>query len=641
MKNGSAIALEAVVVPTVRGKLGAAGIEHSGEGWVFYTEKLDLEPGFYVFDLAYSASPGSVLQFEAGLVQHHLNSVELDPSAEAGELPVALSFDSPLEVRLYCKAGSVVVSGLSYRRIDTVAYAQNAGRNVGADLGEFVFGHILGARPVHGSRPELPSPVVPGDDLAAAVREHAIYVSQDEIYYQRDQLIGAGVDPVLARALLEDSGYDFAFERDRHVETGLMGYPKTQHLFQTMIIRDGELSFISPVTGRKVTAQASIPLAAGGFMPVVYEVFDDEAPMILVGNAGWGGGISYVWFIRQNIILHDNRNWCIGFAFADLMRHYFSICLNRRDEVAAYRAKSKVLTILSGYIPNMGHYFWNDVSGLEREFRAGRLQGKPVFAQARLWLPPEVLYPEIAADVETVPSPDVLTRVLREGRFVVRASASAVDAPMADRLLARSRDQLAASDPARFAEIERLAAEKDFCLLVPIRAHNKVWVEQVEGVVAVIDLLKSRYENLLVYLDGTPDCQGVVDQIIAARGEAATIVAGVNVSFAETVIWSFVADFYVASVGGGLVPVTSFSDKPGVCHANYNHWEHIDLFWRRVRPSDQPLLLVPRESIRDLEGDDHPSGIYSNYTIDPQVVTALVEKGLDLMKGESALRARA
>ena len=374
-----------------------------------------------------------------------------------------------------------------------------------------------------------------------------------------------------------------------------------------------------------VEARSSLPIVAGHHLPIAYEFFGD-APMIAFCNAGWGGAMSFVWLIKQDVLLIDDRNWCIGFDGPSLVAQHINICMHFRGALEAYRDADKTVAVTTGYQPNLGHFYWNDVSGLEREARLSRLS-KPIrfYQKPRPWSDIADLYPEVADRVEHVAADDLLGVVLADRRFVVRLTASAIDEALGERVYDSAMRALSAADPVRLAELGGLiGAKRTFKLFLNLRSHNKAWLEQEAGLSAVIETVLARFPKVLVYLDGMPDCQEAADALKRAFRGRCTMVDGLNASFAESLIWCFGCDAYVAVIGSGLVPLTWLADRPGVAHSNIGHHDQIESFWGKVRGTDQPLLLPSLDQIKD----DGP-GIYANYSIEPGVVCDLFAQILD------------
>jgi hypothetical protein len=467
--------------------------------------------------------------------------------------------------------------------------------------------------------------------------ETMLKVALPDLASFHDELARRGVDSILARAMFEDVGFSDWSGSEAAVPS-LVAFPAVRHTFQSQILQESRLSAISPVTRSSMDAQSSVPIVAGDHLPVAYEFLSGDAPMVAIANAGWGGGLSFLWLVRQDVLLIDDRNWCIGFDGPSLIAQYLQICVQYRDRLPAYRASNKTSAAVSGYQPNLGHFYWNDVSGLEREMRLGRLKHvERIYQRPALWSDVAELFPEVADRVRAVEAPQLLSTIIDERRLVVRLTASAIDADLSERVRASATQVLQAQNVIRFTAVEELVSSGDsFKLFLNIRSHNKAWNEQIEGLSQVISLAIARFSQVLVYLDGMPDCKEVSEALKLLFEGRCIIVDGLSSSFSETLLWCFGCDAYVAVIGSGLVPLTWLADRPGVAHSNKGHHNQIDGFWTRIRASNQPLLTPTLDQIKD----DGP-GIYTNYSIDPAVLTGLFAQLLDQMAAAAPLAASA
>ena len=225
----------------------------------------------------------------------------------------------------------------------------------------------------------------------------------------------------------------------------------------------------------------------------------------------------------------------------------------------------------------------------------------------------------------------LITTVIEERRFVVRLTASAVDAGLADRVRLAAESRLLKDDPTRLESARlQLTQPGTFKLFLNLRAHNKAWKQQVEGLAQIIERLMERTPKLVVFLDGMPDCKVVADALTDRFAGRCVMVDGLSVSFPETLLWCFGCDAFVAVIGSGLVPLTWLADRPGVAHSNTGHHDQIESFWKRVRQCES-RLCVP--DINQIE-DDGP-GIYANYNIDPSVISGLFEKIIEDIDNKS------
>jgi hypothetical protein len=277
-------------------------------------------------------------------------------------------------------------------------------------------------------------------------------------------------------------------------------------------------------------------------------------------------------------------------------------------EVCEYLSRQTRPCTLIGAINNLGHFFWNEVSGLltfsDGQFlRAGvvGVSGGYAFVDAYSLLN----LPEIGDNLAFNDGQSLFLGTLERSLFCVRPAGCLIDEAMAIRLRERSWEVTSETQRARVVQARRC----DFLLWAGLRGHNKVWLNQVEGLVAIIAELNKRYGSVGVYVDGTPDCSEYLAALETQVPADVRIFAGVDVPVSETLVWAFEVDAYVTTIGSGLVLPTWIGSKPGVAHSERDHLHQMS-FWGDVR-TDAPLPKTPRSEQIHEEG----SGSYCNYTI--------------------------
>ena len=591
-------------------------------GFLTYGPYRSLDGGLYKVKLCIAALEGEVGRFTLdvysnGAILAEVDFLNISPDVEL--LFIAPS-ENLIELRVSGYGTAVTITDLSLVSVSSAELRQPRGQRHSL-IGDAILDLII-----------QPEAGVPNTDLSVSSATELLFGSKSmlkvalpDLNQVSDELERRGVDPILCRAMFEDVGFSEWKGSEASVES-LVAFPPVRHAFQSQILQEGHLRLICPVTGVQVEAESSLPMVAADHLPIVYEFLAGPSPIIVFANAGWGGAISFIWLVRQDVFLIDNRNWCIGFDGPGLVAQYLQMCVQYREKLQAYRIAPKTIAVASGYQPNLGHFYWNDVSGLEREYRLGRLsRAERLYHRPKLWSGVADLFPDLADRVETVEATQLLSTVIDERRFVVRLTASAVDAGLAERVRLAAEKRLLIDDSSRLESTRQLLTRSGtFRLFLNLRAHNKAWKQQVEGLSQIIERLMGRSPALIVYLDGMPDCNVAADALTERFAGRCTLVNGLNVSFSETLLWCFGCDAFVAVIGSGLVPLTWLADRPGVGHSNTGHHDQIESFWKRVRRCESHLYVPDIDQIED-EG----AGIYANYNIDPCVIENLFEKIID------------
>ena len=588
-------------------------------GFLTYGPYRQLPGGLYKATLLLGRLEGEIGRFTLDVFSNGSILAETDflNASSKVELVFVAPSENLMEFRITGYGTPIVVTDLSVTSISTLELNRppEPWRSL---VGEAVLEEIIEAGPrAAGARLTVPRAIELLFDSKRMLK-----VALPDLNEAHDELVQRGVDPILARAMFEDVGFSDWEGSDEAVDS-LIAFPPVRHSFQSQILQEGRLRALCPVTRQPMESVSSIPIVAADHLPIVYEFLSGPAPAIMFANAGWGGAISFIWLVKQDVFLIDDRNWCIGFDGPGLVAQYLQTCLQYQDQLSTYRNAEKTVAVVSGYQPNLGHFYWNDVSGLEREYRLGRLgRAAQFYHRPNIWTGIADLYPEFVDRVRPLDPAQLITTVMDERRLLVRPTGSAVDAELSARVRSAAITRLRAQAPERLEAVRKqLAVPGTYKLFLNLRAHNKSWNQQVDGMSQVIEHLINRTRDLVVYLDGMPDCREVADALIERFGSRCTFVDGLTVGFAETLLWCFGCDAFIAVIGSGLVPLTWLADRPGVAHSNIGHHDQIASFWKRVRRNEAPLYIPDIEQIQD----DGP-GIYANYNIDPDVIFELFSK---------------
>ena len=407
------------------------------------------------------------------------------------------------------------------------------------------------------------------------------------------------------------------------------GHPAIGNRYQADLVEGRGFPFPSPYDDRRMQAVASVPISIGhyGVWPVLYE-FDSDRLVIAGVSCGWGGSLDFLWLVEDNLVIHKAAEWTGWVTPQTCIAHYLCVCTKFADMLPDYRAAQKSTALLFGFMYNLGHYFWNDVAGVEKIVRMGAADNVDVvYARTSAWLPASYLFPDFADRIQPSENHEVLCRrIFADRHLIVRSTASAMDAALAERIRAAAWRSLA-DHPERERAFKVETGRPAFTVFFNMRNHNKAWFEQVEGLVAIVAEMEQRSHPIpRIYLDGFADCEPLVAQIRQTLGARARIVDGAHAILAETLLWAFKCDVFIAVIGSGLVLPTWIADKPGVCHADTGHMPQLD-FWSRVRRPTWPLRHPEASEIENTS-----ENFYANYHLEPRSVVRLFVQQLDALE---------
>lgn len=437
---------------------------------------------------------------------------------------------------------------------------------------------------------------------------------------ERDFLARRGIDANLAETLMRSPG--LTEESDTQIFPA--GFPPIDNSYQARIVRDRGFRVRSPISGEWIEASGSIPVSGRhGLIGVIYE-FLDEAPILIGCGAGWAGAVSFVWFVREGIVVYNDDYWSQWTSVTHTLNRYLQICRRNPTALERYRASEKRIGIFAGFLDNLGHYFWNDVSGIDRLIRAGLQSSVDVVFQDSnsRWLKPDAVFSEeFKGKFQSLESADdMLQMVLKEQILIVRPTATSIDQVMATRVQQSALQNFEISHHERFKNYYDQSRSENFILFINLRAHNKIWIEQKLGFSRIIQYFLAIWgDRLVVVFDGFSDCREEIEAIARGIPELRYWVDATSCDLSETLAWMFRADFFVATVGSALALLTWTANRPGICHGDTRHMMQKE-FWDKVRTEPLKVFWVPDSAISDVS-----NMFYSDYHLDPTEMLRFIE----------------
>jgi hypothetical protein len=408
------------------------------------------------------------------------------------------------------------------------------------------------------------------------------------------------------------------------------GSPKLTNAFQQGIAMSGWLELMSPYDASIIRTQNSIPVPSfRSLLPILYE-FQGKNPIIVgVGN-GWTGAVSFIWFVKHDIVVYNDVTTIDWLGFEQVICRYLAFCVRHAEQIAKYRKSTHTLAVASGFNSNMGHYFWNETSGLERLIRLTGLIGvQAIYSPQSRWLSIKEIFAtdDLPAVVELEDWEKLSDEVLNQNQILVHPTGTQYDDKLALKVRRAAEARFFAGAPERCQNAKDLSSDGQFVLYVNLRAHNKAWVEQDEGILEIVHALRSVQKgDIVVYLDGYPDCADSASNISSKQLDGVTYVIGIAGSHAdlsETIYWAFRSDFFLAVIGSGLVPLTWLANRPGLCYGDNSHLSQM-AFWHQVRHNTAPVGWPAADHIRDVSGRaDHVNYSHASYSIDPAYMVEL------------------
>jgi hypothetical protein len=585
-------------------------------GFAMYGPYLQVEPGLYevVIDIALIGQKNPKLYLDLWIEGRVLTkqAVLLDRGRITlrGWVPTA----SRLEVRAQTVGTGFVVYGIGVRRLDPTVDDVPSPAEPGRDVRRQQLRTALGLNTDEAQ--EHSPPVEPLLDSTFS-DPGFLFLDDNEVGSHEIALERGGIRPLAVQILFARNNTRLIRGPD-DPQALMDGYPDVSNVFQLNMLRDGAFVIPSLFGPGTMTSRVSFPVLSPKSVVNLFYEFTEPHHVVIGVNTSWIGALSFVWFVDHDVLVYDARlHWLTDYEpTLTILRRFVTLCAQHRAAARAYRAASKTPACISGFITNMGHYFWNEVSGLERVLRAGH-RPQVLLANAQ-WLPLRDIFSddELSFVAEIEPDCDALfLSALERGLFLVRPTGNAIDAPLAAKIERGARRVLDAEQPGQIARIKAVT-DGTFVLFFNLRAHNKSWLEQINGAVEVVVRLKQLDDSrrIVLFLDGYADCTEIAAAIRARLELTCQVVDGTRVPFAETLAWAYRCDLFVAVIGSGLVPLTWLAGKPGVCHGDHRHLDQM-AFWPLVRQGYNQLCWPRHEDVVMVE-----DAWYANYSISPALI---------------------
>lgn len=330
-----------------------------------------------------------------------------------------------------------------------------------------------------------------------------------------------------------------------------------------------------------------------------------------------------------------------------LVRGFRSLAVRNAERYTRYLASSeRAITIPINTLGHWGHVVLNELEALHWLFETGHDR------KIDRWLGGEVgffdfteVFPEIPrAKLHVTHAPDERFRwCLQENAFVVHPQIASylLEEPAGSRLVEHwSRDGERTGATARIAD--RLAGRFPV-IWCEIRANDRLWTNQLEGLQAVVVRLKPRYPNLTLVLAGwsrmlTPSAgdekmiahEMAVFETLTGALAGTTCLPVLGVPTGEKLLWAQRCHFHLSLFGSGLL-FALLAKLPGVTLVSRYYQEH-ELFLgddhRRVHfmYGDDRLGVLPTRFV--IDDTTIENGEVRNFRVDAAALASFVEAEL-------------
>ena len=410
--------------------------------------------------------------------------------------------------------------------------------------------------------------------------------------------------------------------------------------FQHSIVETGYIYTICPTTGKILRSNQSFPLnshlpwVTGFWHPIQIYRFVGAEVFYLVCAVMPIGDKSFIYFPRLELIItFVQRNSCyasetqiINVLKTSLVSYWKGV------EAYIFSSSKKEVAVNLGWCYNLGHYVWNEMSGLQYLSSNGTLSKVSKFLVGYYEYInigdtyPEILPEQIIRWSEPQDSWNLFKTIIDQNYVTVWPTDLIIPEELGNRIYEGAVQRCS---PNVLQEIED-AKQPSPLIWIAIRSHYRVWLSQVEGIANIINTLQKDYPNLAVVFDGwgrheRPDPRAefeikrettIVEEILALVHTDIKAYNLIGKMSYERVSWAKGIDFYISCAGSGLVFPVLIANKPGVTHGHgaYAHDFQTGNCSKYIRENLTESIFLPADYAED------KSFGFANYDISWQKV---------------------
>ena len=387
--------------------------------------------------------------------------------------------------------------------------------------------------------------------------------------------------------------------------------------FQQTIVENKYMYVVCPLSGQIVRSNHSFYIPGGN--TIVYRFVGQEIFYLVVG--GFTGEKVSVYFPKFNLNIYlPNTKFINSWVTNNTIHLLQSYMVSNWKYVKNYLASTteKPVVDIAGVASNLGHYFWQDITGAYYLLENNLLEKIDYFCVGKdEYLSLSSIFPEIPSQkIVKIPksSLEEQFRFFIENNYVcLRIVDNFIKESLKERIYQTARTLCSQEF---LDSLERVKENYKLLLWINVRTHNKSWISQTKGYALIINNLREKFPELTigVIIDGTPDAAGCAEDIISKLKPEIKVYNTLGCPLAESIVWAHYIDVYVATIGSGLVMTSWLSDKPGVAHGDRAHLGQ-QVFWSDVKENSVPPVFLERKHIIS-----QSQRIYSNYNLDWRVI---------------------
>ncbi len=388
---------------------------------------------------------------------------------------------------------------------------------------------------------------------------------------------------------------------------------------QEQVIERGYIDSFCPRTGKVISSNQSFFLGLG-FNVTFYRFVGEEEEVFYLIVGFYSVFVQAVYFPSRNLIIPARHNaykldWEEKLkTFVNTFKSYSLSCW---QDVKDYISNQnpKLLAPILGDLGNIGHYFWNEVSGVHLVYESAKLNKIKAFVEVSNFLSIRDIFPEINAGnpapavytLEQQPQPIVFDICLKNNLFTFTPISWLIKEELVQRIYEGS---VRKCEP-KFLEKVTEVREKFPLIWITLRSHKRAWISQVEGIANIIKELYKDFPNLAVIFDGIPSEKANMDQIITLIPSEVKTYNALDCTMWETLTWVHAVDLFIAPYGAGMI-FTLIANKTGVVHG-LNFLPEISFTQDNYRENSVSVFPAAKDSFVAVVDSQYDDPLTRNY----------------------------
>jgi hypothetical protein len=405
--------------------------------------------------------------------------------------------------------------------------------------------------------------------------------------------------------------------------------------FLQRAIAERRYTWTSPFTGEPMHSADAMIVSEPAGRPYVFVRFESAGHVMYLILSAFRSSRVGVYFPVEEIVVSRLNLGTLICALRSLM-------VRNAGEVVRYlRTAERRLVVPLNTMSHWGHVMLNELDALQWLFDSGNA------ANIDRWLLGEIGFFEVDQLFAEIPRDRLRPAMSTEARFRIclEENAMVIRPQIAAYFLGEKAGERLVDywrrEPA--GDIEARLAGRFPVLWCEVRANDRLWTNQREGLVAIVDKLRARYPALTIVFAGWSRMLGEVrtddEKMIAVEHQVLRSLADVlgvdcvpvlGVPTGEKLRWALACDFHVSIVGSGML-FPLLARLPGVTVSSIYYQENDLFLGDRERQSNwmygiDQLVVVPKQFVTDDAAISNAE--IRNFSVDPHALAELVDEEL-------------